>query len=70
MGTFVMMKASCLTCGAVNNIELLRKHEPILCYYVKCKFCGRESAKHTTPEEAIRDWNHQEAEHEETERSD
>ena len=37
--------------------EMHRKAEPILCYYVRCPNCGRESAKHRREADAMRDWN-------------
>lgn len=70
MGTFVMAKAECPDCGALNGVELLRKKEPIACFYVKCKNCGRESAKHVKPEDAIRDWNHLEGSYGDDEKAD
>ena len=36
--------------------RLEKKKAPILCWYVKCWNCGRESAKHVDPQEAIKDW--------------
>lgn len=43
-------------CGE-RKPEMHRKAEPILCYYVRCPLCGRESAKHRREEDAARDWN-------------
>lgn len=57
MGTFVMVKDACPDCGETARVELLHKKEPILCWYVKCGRCGRETAKHREAEHAVRDWN-------------
>lgn len=48
--------APCPTCGA-RDIELRSKSSPILCYYVHCCNCGRETAKHRKEEDANREWN-------------
>ena len=50
------VKDACPECGEVMNVQLEKKKVPILCWYVKCWNCGRESAKHVDPQEAIKDW--------------
>lgn len=56
------VKDACPACGDIMKVSLERKKSPVLCYYVKCGNCGRESAKHIEPEEAIRDWRFNRAE--------
>lgn len=50
------VKDACPECGEVLKVQLEKKKAPIQCWYVKCWNCGRESAKHVDPQEAIRDW--------------
>lgn len=50
------VKDACPACGEILKVRLERKAEPIPCCFVRCGRCGRESAKHISPEEAIRDW--------------
>ena len=50
------VKDACPKCGEIEKVQLERKKAPILCFYVKCYGCGRESAKHIEAEEAIKDW--------------
>ena len=59
MGMYMMFKKAC-TCGEIDELELCAKSEPKLCYFVRCPRCGRMSAKHREPEEAVKDWNHME----------
>lgn len=48
--------APCLGCGG-KSAQVCRKAAPILCYYVRCLRCGRETAKHRKECDAVRDWN-------------
>lgn len=50
------VKDACPKCGEVLGVTLERKKAPILCFYVRCGRCGRESAKHIEAEDAIKDW--------------
>lgn len=59
VGMYMMVKKAC-TCGEIDELELCAKSEPKLCYFVRCPRCGRTSAKHREPEEAVKDWNHME----------
>lgn len=65
MGQILMVKRRCV-CGELENVELLSGYIPVgkmfgkKFYYVSCSGCGRKTAKHTGPEEAIREWNHME----------
>lgn len=61
MGQVMMVKRRCV-CGEWDNVTLVTGNVPFgkKFYYVKCPGCGRETAKHTGPEEAVREWNHME----------
>lgn len=48
--------APCPKCGSVD-VESRCKASPILCYYIRCNMCGRETAKHRKVTDANRDWN-------------
>lgn len=49
--------APCPGCRRWNTGKVVRKAAPIVCYYVKCQQCGRETPKHRIVHDAIRDWN-------------
>lgn len=48
--------APCPGCQG-RSAQICRKAAPILCYYVRCLRCGRETAKHRKECDAVRDWN-------------
>lgn len=49
------------TCGKRDGVEVQEGKAAFTRYFcVACKDCGRKTAKHTGPEEAIREWNHME----------
>ena len=50
------VKDACPECGEVLRVTLERKKARILCFYVKCGNCGRESAKHIDAQDAIKEW--------------
>ena len=58
MGQSFNVIDACPVCGEIMKVQLERKKAPILCFYVKCWNCGRETAKHIDAQEAIRDWRH------------
>ena len=60
MGQVMMVKRQC-SCGEWDRVTLIKgktAHVPF--YYVKCQSCGKQTAKHTGAEEAVREWNHME----------
>ena len=60
MGQVMMLKRQCV-CGEWDNVTPIKgKTAKVPFWYVKCPGCGRETAKHTGPEEAVREWNHME----------
>ena len=60
MGQIMMLKRKCV-CGEWDRVALIKgKTAKVPFWYVKCPRCGRETAKHTGPEEAVREWNHME----------
>lgn len=60
MEQMIVVKRRCV-CGEWDKIVLIKgKAAHIPFYYVKCPGCGRQTLKHTEPDEAILEWNYME----------
>ena len=60
MGMALMLKRQCV-CGEHEGVELIEGNSAYSHFWqVKCKRCGKVTAKHMDAEGAIRDWNHME----------
>lgn len=50
---------ACSCGGTQDDVELRGgKSAATLFWQVRCTRCGRETAKHRTPEAAVHEWNH------------
>lgn len=57
MALTLIPKRSCV-CGEWERVELKNgKSRQTHFYFVECYECGRMTAKHTTPEAAVLEWN-------------